>query len=33
MNPVRTLQQVFWRGKAMKMVVIILKTINTNLEF
>jgi len=32
MNPVRTFQQAFWRGKAMKVVAIILKTINTNLE-
>jgi len=33
MSPVRTLQRAFWRGKAMEMVVFILKTIKTNLEF
>jgi len=32
MSPVRPFQQAFWRGKAMEIVEIILKTIKTNLE-
>ena len=33
MNPVRTLQQAFLRGRTMEVVVIILETVNMNLEF